>query len=212
MRRQFIWHRKVCYFWEYTFVKLLIPIILFLVDTPITPNMVTFFNCLVIVPLFIFGCVMKWYMVIPFVLILYLCFDIIDGNLARNKNMCSLIGAKVDVISDMFLYIIGFGIMGWFIGAPVYSIVGYVVIYLSYASIATYYIVPNIRKNPRFQNTRIKTFFMKKGIILGMDIGFQDVITAVLLFTSIREYILLILSLLWFIDLLYRLYELKIYN
>lgn len=81
-----------------------------------------------------------------------------------------------------------------------------------YGMIATYYIVPKIRKLEVFKHTRLKKFFIDRDILFGMDASLETLITSVLLLTSIRKYIYIVCPVLWMLDLIYRLYELNWVN
>lgn len=207
--KEFVWKREVNYIWERTLVKLVKPVVLFLVDTPITPNMITFINLLLCLPFVLWACYLKNYFLIAIGIQLYAIFDVLDGNLARNKNMSSKLGKILDYVADTLFYIIGYIAIGIALELEIIYIVGLVVIHQLYGLIATYYIVPSMRKMDIFNHTKLKKYFEQKGIIFGMDATLQCCITSILLVFPLRKYIFDICSMLWIVDLLYRIYELK---
>ncbi|MFY9394210.1 MAG: hypothetical protein WAP36_05920, partial [Halanaerobiales bacterium] len=70
-------------------------------------------------------------------------------------------------------------------------------------------IVPHIRKMNSFRRDRVKQYLMDKGIILGMDLSTQDLITSLLILTPYKEWIIYLSTSLYGIDLIYRLIELN---
>ena len=207
--KDFVWKRKVNYIWERTLVKLVKPVVLFLVDTPITPNMITFINLLLCFPFVLWACYLKNYFLIALGIQLYAILDVLDGNLARNKNMSSKLGKILDYIADTLFYIIGYSAIGIALELKILNIVGLIVIHQLYGLIATYYIVPSMRKVDKFNHTKLKKYFEDKGIIFGMDATLQCFITSILMLFPLRKYIFNICIILWIVDLIYRIYELK---
>lgn len=209
---EFVMKRKDNYWWERTLVLFEKPLIMFLVSTPITPNMVTSMNLLLVLPLV---CVTAWYhkfFILSLLIQVYVFLDIMDGNLARNKNMKSEFGRKLDILSDTFFYTVGYFFIGIGMDEPIWIVVLFILVQRIYGLVATYYIVPNIRKLNHFEHTSIKKYFINKDIIFGMDVSLETLITSVLLFFPIRKIIFIICPILWSIDLVYRLYELKWLN
>ena len=100
-------------------------------------------------------------------------------------------------------------VLGLKIEINILWILAYLVIHNLYGIIATFYIVPHIRKMDSFRRDRVKQYFMDKGIILGMDLSTQDLITSVLILTPYKEWIIYLSTCLYGIDLIYRLIELK---
>jgi phosphatidylglycerophosphate synthase len=143
---------------------------------------------------------------------LYALLDIVDGSLARNKNMKSELGRKLDIITDYIYYIVVNIAVGYAVQIPLLQAFALVLIHMIYAGIATYYIVPHIRKMPDFKHTPLKSWFAERGILFGMDAISQCLITSVLLLTPFRKMIFVICPILWVMDLVYRLYELLIFN
>src|SRR5471030_1277520 len=78
----------------YTY-KLVEPILPMISKTFITPNMVTIANIIFSIILF-YGAYNRDYIFCSIVIQIYLFLDILDGNLARYKNMKSKLGAKLD--------------------------------------------------------------------------------------------------------------------
>lgn len=209
---EFVWKRRINYVCEHIYIVILKPLILLLMKTSITPNMVTIFNLCLVVPLVLVVGAQKNRFVLALLIFAYLSIDIIDGNLARNKNMCSALGKKLDTVSDTIFYIVGYFFIGYAIEAPIYLTIILVVTHQIYGLIATYYIVPSMKKNMQFKHTRIKVAFESRGLIFGMDASAQNTLTIVFLLTPIGGKGFVLLILLWIVDLIYRLYELLIYN
>ena len=110
---------------------------------------------------------------------IYLFLDILDGNLARYKNMKSALGAKLDSINDKTFYTLLFVFIGYKT-VPLSLIFGVVLLINLYGIIATYYIVPRLRKLTRVERRGLKKYFMDRGFIIGMDLGTIDILTTVL--------------------------------
>lgn len=209
---EFIMKRKDNYWWERTLVLFGKPLIMFLVNTPITPNMVTIANLVLILPLV---CIAAWkqhFLLLALLIQVYMFLDIVDGNLARNKNMKSELGRRLDIISDTFFYIVGYLFIGIGMEEPLWLVGLFILTQQIYGLVATYYIVPGIRKLKNFEHTSLKKFFIDRDILFGMDASMETLITSVLLIFPIRKLIFVICPLLWSIDLVYRLYELKWLN
>lgn len=190
-------------------VKVVEPLLPALSKTFLTPNMVTIFNSFLAMLIFYLSYLQK-YTIVALLIQLYLFLDILDGNLARYKNMKSDFGAKLDSINDRVFYTLVFV----FIGAksvPVYLILGVIFLNNLYGIIATYYIVPRLRKLDAIERRGLKKYFMDRGLIIGMDLGTIDILTTIFLLINVIKplYIVLILGLLS--DIAFRLVELK-YN
>lgn len=198
---------KTMHIVEYFYTsKLVEPLLPILSKTFITPNMITLFNSFFALVILYFGYNKRYFSVAIFIQI-YLFLDILDGNLARYKNMKSELGAKLDSINDRFFYTLIFVFIGIKnIQLPLIILV--VVLINIYGIIATYYIVPRLRKMNVIKRWGIKKYFMDKGFIIGMDLGTIDIITSVfLIFGKIKLlYIVLIIGLV--LDIVYRLIEL----
>lgn len=210
--KEFVMKRKDNYWWERSLVIFGKPFIMFLVDTPITPNMVTIVNLFIVVPLIIFASHNRMYYLIAFLVQLYMFLDVVDGNLARNKDMKSELGRRLDIFSDTFFYIVGFFFIGKSMDLPLCKIIIFIVIQQLYGNIATYYIVPKINKLYKFEHTHLKNYFLKYNILFGMDASLETLITSVLLLVPIRKHIFVLCPILWIVDLIYRLYELNWIN
>ena len=160
-------------------------------------------------------CLMAWeksFFALALMVQIYMFLDIVDGNLARNKHMQSELGKKLDVISDTLFYTVGYFFIGLGVEAPIGVVLMAILVQHFYGMIATYYIVPKIRKLEVFKHTRLKKFFIDRDILFGMDASLETLITSVLLLTSIRKYIYIVCPVLWMLDLIYRLYELNWVN
>ena len=208
----FVMKRSVNYWWERTLVQFGRKVILCLVKSPITPNMVTLFNLFVIVPLVCFVSIKKWYFLIAILFQVYMFLDIVDGNLARNKHMQSELGRRLDIISDTIFFTVVIFFVGISLELSIISVLVPICIHQIYGLIATYYIVPQMKKMSCFKHTKLKQWFAERGIIFGMDATLETLIVSILLLTPIRGWCLGICGVLWVADLCYRLYELKIFN
>jgi len=128
-------------FYTYNVVEPLLP---YIGRTFITPNMVTSANIIFSFIMFYLG-YKGYYIWFALGIQFYLFLDILDGNLARYKNMRSKIGATLDTICDNLFYngmLIAIGINR----INYIYIVAAIFLLNSYGWIATYYIVPRLRK------------------------------------------------------------------
>lgn len=203
-RKHFYWAEKV-------YTGLVVKLLPYIAKTPITPNMVTFLN--IINSFVLYYLILNNSFVIAAILIqVYLFLDILDGNLARYKNMGSTLGKYLDLFCDILFY----NIFYIFLGIKIYIgwewIVAYLVVQNLYGLIATKYIVPGLKSLKKIKRDYVKQSLMDRGILLGMDMSTQTVITSILLLTSFKSWIIISITILFIIDLLYRLIELKIYN
>ena len=203
---EFIYKRKENYFWEFTLVKIIRKPVLLLKRTRITPNMITIINCIVNIPL---CCLAVWfknfYLVALFVQI-YCIFDVLDGNLARNKKLTSALGKKLDEISDFIFYTCFYIYLGWRLDVLFLGVLQVIIQHI-YGLVATYYIVPIIKKNPEFKRTRLKQFFYDRGILFGMDATLEALITTCFLVLPVRKYFFIINICFWVLDIVYRCIE-----
>src|SRR3989338_2970162 len=86
--------------------KMALPVIALLLKTPITANQITIFNFLIFVPVacFLFlkgGFTSNIFGLIA--IIIYSFFDLVDGEVARQKNMQSALGQWLDLGLDSIL-------------------------------------------------------------------------------------------------------------
>jgi len=190
-------------------VKIVEPILPFLSKTFLTPNMVTLFNSFFALFVFYMAYTDSFF-VVAICIQIYLFFDILDGNLARYKNMKSKLGARLDSINDKVFYTFIFVFIGMK-NVPIYLIVLVAILINFYGIIATYYIVPRLKKLNTIKRRGLKKTFMERGFIIGMDLGTIDILTSLfLIFKEIRLlYLVLIIGL--SLDLIFRLIELR-YN
>ena len=188
-------------------VKIVEPILPILSKTFVTPNMVTIFNSFFSFLIFYLA-YQKEFFIVAICIQLYLFLDILDGNLARRKNMKTKLGARLDTINDRVFYTLIFVFIGYKI-VDAYMIALVIILINLYAIVATFYIVPRLRKLNVIKRRGIKKFFMDRGFIIGMDLGTIDIMTSILLiFKEIRLlYFLLIIGLI--LDIALRLVELK---
>lgn len=84
--------------------KISICITKYLAQTNLTPNQITFFSFLIIIPAsFLFATGQHIYLIIGGVLVqVSYTFDLVDGEIARLKNMESKYGAWLDGVLDRF--------------------------------------------------------------------------------------------------------------
>lgn len=190
-------------------VKIVEPMLPFLSKTFLTPNMVTLFNSFFALFVFYMAYTDSFF-VVAICIQIYLFFDILDGNLARYKNMKSKLGARLDSINDKVFYTFIFVFIGMK-NVPIYLIVLVAILINFYGIIATYYIVPRLKKLNTIKRRGLKKTFMERGFIIGMDLGTIDILTSLfLIFKEIRLlYLVLIIGL--SLDLIFRLIELR-YN
>src|SRR5690625_3683781 len=87
------------------------PLLPFVSGTSITPNMITIFNVFFSILLYYLA-FMNQFLLLAIGIHFYLFFDVLDGNLARYKNMQSDFGAKLDSISDRVFYTLIFIFIG----------------------------------------------------------------------------------------------------
>jgi len=201
-RREFYWAERI-------YTNLVVKLLPFLDRTFLTPNMVTVSNIINAV----IACFLIWgehHKTAALLVQVYLFLDILDGNLARYKNLCTPWGKILDQISDRFFYNIFFVVLAIKLGMDWYWLLFYLLVHNVYGIVATFIIVPQIRRLKEFKRWGIKKYLMERGIILGMDLSTQSVITTVLLFTPFKEWIIYSITLLYALDLLYRLIELGI--
>ena len=191
------------YFYTTKIVEPLLPIIS---KTPITPNMVTIFNSFLAIFIFYLAYNQK-YIGVAILIQVYLFLDILDGNLARYKNMKSDLGAKLDNINDRIFYTLIFVFIG--IGeVPLYLIISVVLLINIYAILATFYIVPRLRKLNTVERFGIKKYFMDRGFIIGMDLGTVDILTTLFLLLDKINILYMVLTVGFVLDIIVRLIEL----
>ena len=173
----------------------------------VTPNQVTvanLLNGLAIMALVLRG---QWLPAAALVQ-LYLFLDILDGNLARYRDMSSRLGAILDNFGDRFFYNGVAVAVGWAVGNSWAWILFFLLAHNLHAAAATFVIVPAIRKNPAFRRFAFKQALMDRGHIFGMDLSSQDLIMSVLLPSPWRIWIVPACALLYAADLVFRLVEL----
>lgn len=204
--------KKIMHLAEAFYTNIVVePILPLIAKLPVTPNQITIFN--VIVSFAIYYLAFKGNLKAVAILIqFYLFLDILDGNLARYKNMRSKLGAKLDFWCDRFFYNLIFISIGF--GKVDLSLLILIIICVNaYAIVPTYYIVPGLRKLKEVKRFGLKKVMMEKGYIIGMDLGTVDFVFTFFLLTNLISlsalFIILIIG--YVFDLLYRCFELK-YN
>lgn len=174
----------------------------------ITPNQITIANFLN--GFLIFGLIAyRQYLPAALLIQLYLFLDILDGNLARYRGMSTKLGGVLDHIGDRLFYNGVILVIGLTTSVHWIWIVLFLLAHNLHSLAATYYIVPAIRKMDHFQRFGLKKALMDRGYILGMDLSSQDLIMSALIATPWRDWILPIVTTLYFADLVYRLAELE---
>ena len=205
--------RKAYYFGDKQICNFSIFIGKMLAKTPITPNMVTMFNMLVVFPLICVASALRYKLAIMILLNLYILFDFLDGGLARMKEMYSKYGAILDIIADYLMYSIGYIFVAVALDTNIKIIIFSTIMQWTYALVTTIYIAPTIKKLNNFKKTKLKKFFEDKlGLVLGMDVSLQSLLISILMWFDFRKYVFLICGIFWCIDLIYRLLELWILN
>lgn len=198
------------YYWiERVYTEIVIKMLPALKNSFVTPNMVTSINLFLTLPLLCICAVKENYVACAFLIQIYLFFDIADGNLARYKNMCSDFGKKMDKITDILFYTIFYILLGYKVGLSIFMIIIFIFVFHFYGIIATFYIVPRLRKIKNFKRWGLKKALFEKGFILGMDNGMQDVLMSIFLFTPYKKFPFYLSIVLYMIDICYRIYELK---
>lgn len=189
-------------------IKVVEPILPLIGKTFITPNMVTCAN--ILLSFFIFYLAYEsHYILCAFGIQLYLFFDILDGNLARYKNMRSKLGANLDILCDNIFYNLIFIALGLNKINILYAVAALILMNL-YGIIATHYIVPRLRKLKEIKRSGIKKYFMDRGYIIGMDLGTLDIImTAFLLLGHALKPMFITIIAGYIIDIFFRILELK---
>lgn len=202
--------RKEMYIIEKIFTeKLVFPIVKSIKWRFITPNKITIFN-LLLASLNIIVLAMGHLEIISAILIqIYLLFDILDGNLARYTGRCTKLGAKLDNFGDRVIYngiIVAIGLNR----IPLFLLIMVLLVHNLHGALATYYIVPNIKKIKKFKRYGIKKFLMDKGIIFGMDLTLLDFIISISIITKLIYFSFTVILFLYVFDIIYRLFELMI--
>ncbi len=175
----------------------------------VTPNQVTSFNLLN--GLLICGLILlESYWIAAILVQLYLFADVLDGNLARYREMSSKLGAVLDNLGDRFFYNAVMIAVGHSVGNHWGWIVFFLCAHNLHAAMATYYIVPRIRRIEHFKRFAIKQWLMDRGYILGMDLSTQDLLLSVLLVTPLLSWIVPVVGALYLLDLVFRLLELRL--
>lgn len=203
--------KKVMHLAEAFYTNIVVePILPLIGKTSITPNFITISNILLSFIIYYFA--FKGNLTLVAILIqVYLFLDILDGNLARYKNMKSEIGAKLDFWSDRFFYNLIFISIGYN-RVNIYLLILIILCVNLYAIIPTHYIVPRLRKLKEIKRFGIKKTIMEKGFIIGMDLGTVDLLLTFFLLTRLIsiELLFLVIIIGYIFDLFYRIIELKI--
>ena len=199
-RQHFYWVEKI-------YTDAVIRMLPAIAKTGITPNQVTILNILNgLLILLLIG--QQHYIPAALLIQLYLVLDILDGNLARYRQLSSRLGAILDNMGDRFFYNAVIVVIGIATKTDWMWIGFFLLAHNLHAALATYYIVPRIRKMEDFKRFAVKQWLMDRGYILGMDLSSQDLIMSVLLVTPWRTTIVPIVAWLYLLDLVFRLIEL----
>ena len=208
MNREFVPKRPQYYWIERIYTEIIILFLPFLKKTFITPNMVTALNLIITLPLLCYSAWFEKYYTAAILIQVYLFIDILDGNLARYKNLCSDFGKKLDKATDILFYTGFYIILGYRVGLSIYTIAAFIFVFHLYGITATFYIVPKLRKLTVVRRWGLKKILFEKGFLFGMDNGMQDVLMTIFLFTPYRQAPFYISMVLYIIDMCYRLIEL----
>lgn len=185
------------------------PTVKLLANTFITPNMVTMFNYI----LALFNVIMlfsgRMNILSALLIQVYLFLDILDGNLARYTNQCSKLGAKLDNYGDRILYNLLIFALGYN-RVNLLLVLGVILVHNLHGWLATFYIVPNIRKLKEFKRFGIKKWLIDRGIIFGMDLSMLDLLFSVFIVINNIDICYIIVFALYVFDIFYRIIELKI--
>lgn len=204
--------KKINYFWVAILMKITIPIVYVLMKTKITPNQITLFNLFINIPMIVFFTFEKNFFAVAIMIQIYAIFDELDGMVARNKGLCSKIGAILDFCVDYIFYLGFYSYLGYSIEVNKKIIILYVFVQLIYGIVATNFIVPKMKKIENFENTKLKKYFRGKNIIFGMDVSLINLMMTISLIFKCTRYIFVVVPILWSIDLVYRLYEVTFYQ
>lgn len=208
--KQYKRENKVMHVAESFYTNLIVKYVLKpLGNTFVTPNMVTLSGSFLAILIF-YLIFQKYYFAIAILIQVYLFIDILDGNLARYKDMKSKLGATLDTINDTMFYNLLFIFLGINV-VPIYLILGVVLLLNLYGIIATYYIVPRLRKLKHVQRRGLKKIFMDKGYIIGMDLGTVCILTSIFLIIGCIKLLYIVLIIGYILDILLRIHELN-YN
>lgn len=205
--------QKADYFWDKQMCRVAKRVGKLLVNTPITPNMITISNLLIVFPLTCLFSYLKIYWMIALLVNIYIFFDDLDGGLARLKELFSRYGAKLDVVADYLMYSVGYIFVAISFETNIKIIIFSILAQWLYAILTTVYIAPSIRKLSNFRKTKLKVYLWEEcGLILGMDVSMQSLLITIFSWFSIRKHVFLICGILWCVDLIYRMLELWILN
>ncbi|MFR1380462.1 MAG: CDP-alcohol phosphatidyltransferase family protein [Clostridium neonatale] len=202
--------KKIMHLAEAFYTNIIVePILPLIGKTPITPNFITISN--IFLSFIIYYCAFKGNLTLVGILIqVYLFLDILDGNLARYKNMKSKIGAKLDFWSDRFFYNLIFISIGYS-RVSIYLLLTIIVCVNLYAIIPRYYIVPRLRKLKEIKRFGLKKIIMENGFIIGMDLGTVDFLLTFFLIIRLISIKTLFAAIIigYVFDIGYRIIELK---
>lgn len=204
--------RKINYFWEGILMQVCKPIVYILLKTKITPNMITLFNLVCIIPSIIYVAWKRNFIAVAILIQVYAIIDILDGTIARNKNMTSDLGRKLDCFCDDFFYILAYGVICYMNGFGMFFSLVFVGTVKIYGLIATNFVVKKMKNTDNFKHTKIKQFFRKHSLILGMDVSMQNLIASISLILEKTYISFCVIIGMWIFDIVYRLYEVTIYQ
>ncbi len=177
--------------------------------TAITPNMITVFNFLV-GGIAIYFAYKEKFLMFLIVMQTYAILDNLDGMLARYTDNSTEFGRRLDIVADTLFYnlcLVFIGIKNIELSYLIASIIAMNV----YNYVTKYYIVPRIIKLKHFKRDKVKSWFLSKGFLIGMNVDTLGLLMLVLLPFQLVHIFYLVTTMLFIIDLLYRLIELK-YN
>lgn len=200
-------NRKEMYLFERVYRYISIPMVKLLGKTSITPNMVTIINYILAALNCYFLFNDKFKFVSAILIIVYYFLDVVDGGLARYINKTSEFGRIMDIIGDGLFYslfILGTG----YNKVKLTTILILFLLHNFYGFMATYYIVPNIKKIKNFKRIGIKKYLMDKGVILGIDLSLLGILLTCAIVSGRYTFIYKLTIALYIVDILYRFIEL----
>lgn len=209
-KHQFNYKREQLYWVEKIYTDLgFIFFMPWLKKTFVSANMVTLVNLVVTIPLMVYYIINKEYLFCVVIMQLYVFLDILDGNLAREKKQSSNLGKYLDKTTDILYYTICFPLLAYSVDINTTNILLFIIMFHVYGIVTSFYIVPKLKKMKDYKRWGLKKFLNKKGYILGMDNGTQEVIISIFILSNYKKIGFLISAVLYLVDLLYRIVELK---
>ncbi|KAA6225437.1 MULTISPECIES: CDP-alcohol phosphatidyltransferase family protein [unclassified Campylobacter] len=202
--------KKSYYLSEYLLRVLIIQkfILLPLAKTKITPNQITILAGIFVLISFVFIS-LKMAFVAGIFFLLYDFLDHIDGMLARYKNMSSKFGKFLDEFVDNIAFNGVFILIFFCFETNLYALIFILFIMNLHGIIASFVIVPRLKKLKTIKRFGLKKFLLDRGFILGIDASLLSFLIALSLFTKYFDAFFILIGLIYAFDIVYRLIELK---